>query len=778
MRNSVVICAVAALLFACEDGPQQIFKPNKGDAVQQNGHSGGSSWTQEGEKSFDAAAADDSEGRARFCDEAQAQELIEWMVTQPLIPDTSSGGIPLWAEDGGPLHADSLLGVPAPRAEDGTWDPGKFCDPWGTYSNAFTWGPLNDIIVFFEPETRLVSGIDVGGQYIGTLAGSATIDGAVTTVDLVLFEEMKINGQELQNYPEWATPQTVTTIYGMIRESFFGEEAIPAGFDCVAAKLCDVIYPLGDPATPQPTYVIFQDSGAMIGFSEDGNLQFVSIEPVRIAPFEVASEIQFGDAGVLAPTFTSLNALLPNCSLNLQTPMSWEQFSTNCASEMTLGRVNYEVSTQRDAVDAGFNGVTLSFLRPTTERGLLLDGSRPANEDTLYGIGFDRSLTATVAEYVPHQLALQYQDKLKAVLAASLKEGAPVSHPFAAYMAPIPYAEDGTTPILANVPSRIGELMANGESWVPTVLTNVKTVFEAMTEQERAMVDQRVLTDVSLIEPFVETVLSALTHGASEQPEAFKVFRTTDNQRWSIGRAHFMVNDAPYRVMVQYSLYFGAITYISVEQGYSETDEVLNMASTWTSTVLGMTPISHYELWMAQVDGSPYALGGNGIAVNGFDRRLNTVDVSMVNPNTLNAESPVHVTMTVAGEHITDQSGYTRQIQGERYEFIPAHEVYLSGKESHVTFFVEQDGTIGKVIQPVFKGALDLCPGLQISYGDDVRQKVIAWEAAVGLNASRDCEVVFNYSQNGNVLDSVASLRGKISFVTIGGRAVTASIWR
>ena len=132
----------------------------------------------------------------------------------------------------------------------------------------------------------------------------------------------------------------------------------------------------------------------------------------------------------------------------------------------------------------------------------------------------------------------------------------------------------------------------------------------------------------------------------------------------------------------------------------------------------------------------------------------------------------------VAGAHVLDQSGYTRQIQGERYEFILANQVYLYGKESLLIFYVEEDGAIGKVVQPVFKGTIGLCPGLEIGYGDDVRSEVIAWEAMVGLDAARDCEVVFNYSENGNVLDSVASLREKVSLTTIGGRAVTAAIWR
>ena len=779
MRISIAICAVAVCLSACEDGPKSIFQPNNGDPAVQNGHRPGESWTQGGEKAFESTTADDSEGRARFCDETLTQELIEWMVTQPLIPDVSSGGIPLWTEDGAPLHVDSLLGVPNPRNEDGTWSPGLFCDPWYTYSNALTWGPLDDIIVFFEPETRLVSGIDVGGQYLGTLAGDTTVEGAPTNVELVLFEEMKIGGQELQTYPEWASPEVVTAVYGMIRESFFGGEALPADFNCVEAKLCDVIYPLGDPATPQPTYIIFQDSGVMIGFSEDGNLQFVSLEPVRIAPLEVSAHIQFGEAGLLNPTLISQNALLPECTPNLSGNVTWEGFSSTCANEMTLGRVNYEVSTQRDSVDANFNGVTFSFLRPTTVRGVLADGARPAGLDRLYGIGFGRALNATVAEYVPHDLAVTYAQKLGDKLRAALKPEAALEHPFANYLAPIPYAEDGVTPLLPTVASRIGELMYEGKSWVPEVLEHVKATYEALSPEDRAMINPGIIEDIFLIEPFVDTVLSNLTHGASDGAGAYKAFRTSDTFRWSIGRAHFNQGDTRYRLMVQYSLYYGAVTYITVEEGYSETDGLLNATSEWVSHAMGMpAPVSHYELWMSQVEGNPYGLGGAGISVLDFDRRLGMVEVTAVDAATYYSDAPEAMAMTVAGEHAVDNAGYTRQIQGERYEFVPAHEVYLYGKESHLKFFIEGDGTIGKVIQPMFKGSLELCSGLGIAYGDPIREKVIAWEALVGAEAARDCEVVYNYSENGNVLDSVASLRGKMAFTTIGGRAVTASIWR
>ena len=57
------------------------------------------------------------------------------MVSAPVIPDVSVGGIPLLDANGEPYVVDSLLG----RPEDG-----KFCDPTYAYADAFIWGPTRN----------------------------------------------------------------------------------------------------------------------------------------------------------------------------------------------------------------------------------------------------------------------------------------------------------------------------------------------------------------------------------------------------------------------------------------------------------------------------------------------------------------------------------------------------------------------------------------------------------------------------------------------------------
>ena len=46
---------------------------------------------------------------------------------------------------------------------------------------------------------------------------------------------------------------------------------------------------------------------------------------------------------------------------------------------------------------------------------------------------------------------------------------------------------------------------------------------------------------------------------------------------------------------------------------------------------------------------------------------------------------------------------------------------------------------------------------LNIRYGDDIRRALQAWKTRVGEDTYRDCELVFNCSANGNILDEVVS---------------------
>src|SRR5689334_21242461 len=168
--------------------------------------------------------------------------------------------------------------------------------------------------------------------------------------------------------------------------------------------------------------------------------------------------------------------------------------------------------------------------------------------------------------------------------------------------------------------------------------------------------------------------------------------------------------------------------------------------------------------------GSMLSPGSTAVHVDSVDRKRATLSVTVNNP-----AAPAR--LQVSGSPIQDVTGYMRQIRGERYEFVPSDQVNFFGKETFLVVWVRADGTIGKVENRAFKGTLELCPGLPIAYGDDVQQQILAWEQSVSPNEYQDCELTFNYSENGNVLGDVTSIGNRVAITVVDGRAVTASVW-
>ncbi len=789
---SVALALSAALIVtACEDGPAQIFEPNHGNIPQQNGFAPTGSFTQPGDTGWNTVGgAGDSVDRARFCDQTENDAMIQRMVLEPAIPDVSVGGIPLWTATGSPTPVDDLIG----RPEDG-----KFCDPTGVYSNALTWGAYNEIIVFFNADTRLIEDIQINGQYLGTMSGLTTVAGAQTPVLLRMRDRIKINGRELIDYASsadqnaksnsWLNHKNITQIYGMMRETFLGGDPVAADYNCVADQICDVIYSSADESIPQQTLLVFKDPGVTLIISPEGHLLYQILSPVRLAPFEKKMKLAFGASGggVIAPKFTS--DYLGSCELDLSRTMLWRDFANSCIhadpieAQRLLGRFGYEVQTQRDAVDVNFNGISLTFLRRgLAQKNVFRDGERPADDDELLSVTLTRSLDGRIAEFSAQSLAVLYKTRLETKLRNAVSSSYTASHPIRNYRVAIPST-------LSAQSQRMGELWftgANGQraSWIAKIQDDIKTITSRLSVNERSALLSNVDEPLFVIEPFVDVVMTAISHGATDDAKSVKAFKTTDNRRWSIGYGDFYQGNEPWRVVVQYSLYFGAITAITVSHGKSDVDAIIDQQRDYLFSVGIPSTIPFYRAEMLTVNsqlGAVNALGllGTGIEVLRADRELTTVDVRITVPAVNGAQRTSSSTlMTVPGRTIADRGGYNRQIRGQRYEFIPADEVSLFGQETAMTVYVTQDGSIGRVYLSRFKGRVELCPGLSIGFGDDVRNLVEAWSTSVDIADFQSCDIVFNTTENGNVLNDVASLSRRISVIVDGKRASGVAVWK
>src|SRR4030095_7499453 len=106
-----------------------------------------------------------------------------------------------------------------------------------------------------------------------------------------------------------------------------------------------------------------------------------------------------------------------------------------------------------------------------------------------------------------------------------------------------------------------------------------------------------------------------------------------------------------YRLEVQYSLNYSAVTAVFVGRGFSEVDSIFsNLHDQQNGTE------AFYSLDLALEPTNPYGLNGSAITVNSFDRRLGTLHVTIkAVDGTPNAGT---IDLVVPGEPIEDTNGY------------------------------------------------------------------------------------------------------------------------
>jgi hypothetical protein len=799
--------ALSVALIGCEDGPSlkgpdQVFDDTHDEVSDaKNGISGNDPWSVDDPHGFDSESSGDSVGRARFCDQAEADAQVQDMIKAPIKPDGSLGGIPLWGADFTPLLADDLLGTPAES---------KFCDPSAVYSNAFTFGPLNEIVVIFNEDTRLIDYMYAQKGYIGALEGMAkNAAGENQKVWIRAGDPVRIGTTELRDdapgsATNWSNPDNINQIYRMIRASFFPAAPVPAAdYDCLSSRICRIL----EIGTSHALRI--EDSGVVLSFPPQGGaVDFIMVQPVRVAPFESAMALDFGAATLpdpvddtpdvpvdpgtpappapaagLSPVFSS--GQFENCALKLDGTTTWKSFKMGCIKAAdTLNRASFDVFTARNGVRVDFNGVFLTFLH---EGEPLKDGAQPGDNDVLTGVSFTDNLNGLFAQWVPHSLGAQYKARLEALVKGSLLASVP-DHPLSTFtVGELPTLDTAATPLSPI----IGTVDDGAGGQLPFDVVNnyvamVQDAYAALTPEEASYVDPELPKKTTLVGPFVQAALALLTGGMSDDAAAVLTTVPTDDSLYVIGRTNFKIGNVPYRVFGQYNFVFGGLVYVGIERDFSKLDEPINLANDVYNALTGDTApyYQHYLGVIGLADYNPFAIGAAGIEVTDADRQLNmlTVKVTGTQPD----GQPKVFNLKVNGASLEDGAGFKRQLEGETFEFVRSHTLNFYGRETSLTVNVDDAGIVQQTTQYTFKGPAFLC-GFDsatgqprqpfLFYGDDVRAVLDAFSHA-DPQGYRDCGIVFNYSPNGNVLNSVASVLNKTSITVSGGRAVTVSAWQ
>jgi hypothetical protein len=256
-----------------------------------------------------------------------------------------------------------------------------------------------------------------------------------------------------------------------------------------------------------------------------------------------------------------------------------------------------------------------------------------------------------------------------------------------------------------------------------------------------------------------------------------------DGRKVASGRALFQYDGKPYRINLKYTTVFDALTAVVIGSGENAVDGLFDQIIDRITAVTASDQAPRQPYYTAEMlrlppQRSPLALGSDAIRVDAdqADRRLGMLPVTI---SGLGAGGAASRTLQLPGVPARDRAGYSRLLRPGAYEFVRAHLVSLPGLRTGVTVYVrEADDKIGFVTLSAFEGTVELCPGLHVRRGDDLRAAVDAWAGVHSAAEYQSCQLVFGYSENGNVLDSVASVYNRISVSAEGGQASSVSIWQ
>ena len=115
-----------------------------------------------------------------------------------------------------------------------------------------------------------------------------------------------------------------------------------------------------------------------------------------------------------------------------------------------------------------------------------------------------------------------------------------------------------------------------------------------------------------------------------------------------------------YRLIAQFNLSYDSITAITIEQGYSEIDELYNGLQSDSFEIIPMPlNLPYFDLSLSRGESmNGWSLGKSAMTVTDYDRQLGTVDVTV--RAVLSDGSFTELELTVPGTYIDDRSGYLR----------------------------------------------------------------------------------------------------------------------
>jgi hypothetical protein len=701
MRRAYVlgICA-AGLLAACEEGPEQIYKPNPStaDFTRFNGWKDPGK-VNPGDMPFAITSSGQKTGTTKICEADELQNRWKKMIREAILPGTGMGGL-------------DMRGTP--KWSGLTIDDAQktLCQAYVAGEDIYFWGDNNELIAFFDTKTRIIDSLGAFPGY----------EGKVTAQPY----EFGVNLQVQKDGKDLSDPFTDDAIKNMniaLLKAFRPEVANPDQRNCVELSTCYV----RDWNTQK--LLVFLDLGLYVAI-EPEQQKITTIQLALQRNFDFGrGDVKFEGLPVSGLPPTPKIAYSGTCNPTLG--MTWGHIKSNCLGIDPEEKALMQPVWSNEAIYADMGGLSVYMTRPTLPADqVIADGTRAVESDKIVALGFNQ-LYAGRLMIDRKPLCDEYW---KSVAAAAQKLVPALDMtPVFAKLAPKKDTA-GLTNKLTIGTQRIED--CTGSTCADATLT-IRTRQLVEAEAKKLGPVPAAFKDPNFyVEILIREFLRLFNDNKAPGPSEIYLFAADETAQVLYGRLARKIGGERYAATVVYQNVSDQLLAVFFKQGALRTEDVLFKDAELSPPYDGV-----FRLW--SLAKSPRL--GLGPKPTLFPKKV----MQEIQRAVINVQLDKATDVLVSYHKEDSLSGYSVPIEGKRSLFVPAAYYGFSGNVVGASIWASgKDGIKKAVSSGAFYDQLDFC-GLKVGLWDPVDNLLNSLPA--------DCSNIIGYSENGKFVTGIST---------------------
>jgi hypothetical protein len=706
MRKSLValvVCGSLALLAACEEGPEQIYKPlpegTKYETMNgwdRDGH------TVDGEQKFTKKTSEVNVDSTKLCEADKLAQVWTKMVKEPIVPGKGAGGLDLRGKDWAGLTVDDAQKT--------------LCQAYVYSTTMVYWGDNAELIAFHDSKNRLIDRLVTVTGYEGTIKAG---DYEIANNKAIQYKGKKLEGA--------TTDANIRKMNIAFLKAFNKDFPNPEKRDCVAANTCYVMdwYTL--------KRYVFNDLDLDFATEPEGDkIDHIGINLRRT--FDLTkTDVKFSTSPMPTAGLPPMPVIAKSTACKPTLGDTWKDIKNNCLGTDPPGKALIRAVWSNEAMYADMGGLAVYMQRPGLKVDEVIpDGTKAKDTDEIVGMLFN---TVYEGKFLIDRDKLYKAFYTKVAAEVTKLEPTVDMTTIFSNLKPV-----GDATKLQLGTQKIDDCNVASTTCTETTLT--KGVASLVQKEVKAkagavpelLMDPNFYVEI-LLKEFIK-IFNVDQYGTAT--DTYLYFGGDDAQTLYITLLR-KINGVHHGVKTAYDNKSDQLLYLFFKQGSMRTEGML-----FTDAELdqygGAKGDGVFRLWnMAK---SPRI----GLAKTLWPKKV----YPKLRKATIEISINKVLTPILVNYHAEDSlSGYSIPVEGDRDKFVPASYYGFSGNVVGAGLWADDnDGIIKCISSGAFYDKLSFC-GLKVGLFDEVGPLLKSLPST--------CEKIISYSENGKIMTAVST---------------------